>query len=394
MVKVEGKLAPLPAHLLQVGDVLDADLYDGRVLLLPTGTVVTAAFLERLRERRISAVSTASRMLQERLGRMQRPELDEGLLRELKAAEAELQEAAGMVSALVQEIASAAQESVSSFLQCLAENKEPNLAEVTHQASSLLNHALATREKERVILNLYDMKSYDPYTYTHSANVAGIFAMMQAETADDFDQAEAEEMTLGALLHDAGKVNVPVQILTKPGRLTEQEYEVIKTHTTHGYELLKGKLGLPDVICQMARSHHERYDGAGYPDRLSPENTPISAAQLSVCDVFDALVTRRPYKEKMDTTSAVRILAQSAGSQFSPLVVNRFLRMLGMFPNGSYVELSDGKLAMVVEQTAALMRPKVRLIGSLAEGIRDQAREIDLSRDTSVSIKRYIHMVL
>jgi hypothetical protein len=107
--------------------------------------------------------------------------------------------------------------------------------------------------------------------------------------------------------------------------------------------------------------------------------------------VFEALVTKRTYKPKIEPSSAVRILAQSSGSHFAPMLVSRFMRDLGLYPNGTYVELSDGRLGMVVAQTAALLRPRVAIIGSPDAGIVYEGIEVDLSKDMSVSIMRVIN---
>jgi HD-GYP domain-containing protein (c-di-GMP phosphodiesterase class II) len=388
---VEAKLKSLPVDLLQVGDVIDADLYDGRLLLLPSGTVISGRFLKLLRERDISSVSTASKLLERRMALKSGRQADDDLLAELAAAEVELRQAAGIVEALTEEMVFSAQKSVSTFFQCLLENAEPKLGEVQEHAKGLLNQILATQNKERVVLNLYDMKTYDPYTYAHSVNVAGIYTLMNAErlaTAND-----AEELVLGALLHDAGKISVPVHILTKPGRLTPEEFEVIKTHTTSGCDILQNRLQLSPTIFGVARWHHERYDGTGYPDGLSHDQIPDDALALAVCDVFDALVTERPYKAKMETPAAVRVLAQSSGTHFAPLMVNRFLSVLGMYPNGSYVEISDGRLGLVIAQTSGLLRPRVRIIGSAKSGIQDQGVELDLSKEPSLSVKRHLKMI-
>jgi len=386
---VETKLKRFSIDLLNAGDVLDADLYDGRLLLLPAGTVITDAFLNKLRERRVTTFSSNSNLLQQREEKLAKLRAkDQAILEQLARVEAELQEAAGMVKAVSEELVTTAQHSVDSFYRCLSEDEDPDLEDVNGHAKAILERALELQGQERVVHNLMDMKSYDPYTYTHSVNVSGLFAMVAADELETADNAQ--DIVLGSLLHDAGKVQVPVQILTKPGRLTPEEYEVIKTHTVLGYDLLKDKLAMPPEVYRLARSHHERFDGTGYPDGLSRDEIPLQAGQLAVCDVFEALVTKRTYKPKLEASSAVRILAQSSGSHFAPMLVSKFMRHLGLYPNGTYVELSDGRLGMVIAQTAALLRPRVAIIGSPDKGIQYEGNEIDLSKDMSVSIRRVI----
>jgi putative nucleotidyltransferase with HDIG domain len=387
---VEAKLKRFSIELLNAGDVLDADLYDGRLLLLPAGTVITDSFITKLRERRLTMLSSNSTLLQQREEKLAELRVrDQAILEQLVKAEAELHEAAGFVQSISDELVSTAQQSVDSFYKCLAEAEEPDVEDVNGHAKVILERALELRGQERVVHNLMDMKSYDPYTYTHSVNVSGLFAMV---AADELETAEnAQDIVLGSLLHDAGKVQIPVQILTKPGRLTPEEYEVMKTHTVLGHEMLKDKLGMPPEVYQAARSHHERFDGSGYPDGLARDEIQEHAGVLAVCDVFEALVTKRTYKPKIEPSAAVRILAQSSGSHFAPMLVSKFMRTLGLYPNGTYVELSDGRLGMVVAQTAALLRPRVAIIGSPDAGIVYEGIEVDLSKDMSISISRALN---
>ncbi len=383
----DGAQILVPLSLLQVGDVLDADLYDGRVLLIPAGTPVTERFLYRLYERHITAVTTDSPLLKKRLADLDaRNVRDAELLEELKEIEPRLHEAASIVNALDSEASSKVQGSVDRFFSCLAQEIEPSSSDVRLHAKLLLEQALSMQGKERILLNLRDMKPYEPYTSTHSVNVAGVFALFNASELKH--APDAEEQILGALLHDAGKVRIPVSILTKPGQLTPQEYSVMKSHTNHGDDLLRDVAKLPSIVGEMARWHHERYDGTGYPDSLTYDRISIGALCLAVCDAYDALVTKRPFKPRISPSSAVRILAQSSGTHFSPMMVSKFLRLVGMYPNGSYVELTDGRLGMVIQQTRALLRPIVLEVGTCDYGIIEDGKEVDLSETMTVGIKR------
>jgi HD-GYP domain-containing protein (c-di-GMP phosphodiesterase class II) len=377
----------VPISLLQVGDVLDADIFDGRVLLIPSGTPVTERFLYRLNERHITAVTTDSPLLRKRLADLNaRNVRDAELLEELKEVQPRLHEAASIVNALDSEAISEAQESVERFFGCLAQGIEPSASDVRLHAKLLLEHALSMQGKERILLNLRDMKPYEPFACTHSVNVAGVFAIFNASELEH--APDAEEQILGALLHDAGKVRIPVSILTKPGLLTPQEYSVMKSHTNHGVDLLRDVAKLPSIVGEMARWHHERYDGTGYPDSLTFDRISIGALCLAVCDAYDALVTRRPFKPRISPSSAVRVLAQSSGTHFSPMMVSKFLRLVGMYPNGSYVELTDGRLGLVIQQTKALLRPIVLEVGTCEYGITEYGNEVDLSKAMTIGIKR------
>jgi HD-GYP domain-containing protein (c-di-GMP phosphodiesterase class II) len=383
----DGAQIQVPISLLQVGDVLDADLYNGRALLIPAGTPITERFLYRLSERHITAVTTDSALLKKRLADLDaRNVRDAELLEELKEIQPHLLEAASVFNALDPDASSKAQGSVDRFFGCLAQEIEPSASDLRLHAKLLLEQALSMQGKERILLNLCDMKPHETYTCTHSVNVAGVFALFNASELEH--APDAEEQILGAMLHDAGNVRVPVSVLTKPGHLTPQEYAVIKSHTNHGADLLRDVAKLPAIVGEMAHWHHERYDGTGYPDSLTYDRISIGVLCLAVCDSYDALVSKRPFKPRISPSSAVRVLAQSSGTHFSPIMVSKFLRLVGMYPNGSYVELTDGRLGLVIQQTKALLRPIVLEVGTCDYGITEDGKEVDLSETMTIGIKR------
>jgi putative two-component system response regulator len=141
-----------------------------------------------------------------------------------------------------------------------------------------------------------------------------------------------EQMSKSAPLHDVGKIAIPDHILLKPGKLTAEEFEVMKTHARRGYDMLKragnhmGEHGeFLTLAMEIAGSHHEKWDGTGYPDGLSGANIPLSARLMAVADVFDALLARRPYKEPMRIEKAVAIIIEGRGKHFDPEVVDAFI---------------------------------------------------------------------
>lgn len=136
-----------------------------------------------------------------------------------------------------------------------------------------------------------------------------------------------QDMLRAGLLHDIGKVNIPAEILNKPGKLTPEEYELMKMHPIYGEEIVRPIASLR-YLCSTIRGHHERWDGKGYPDGLSGEDIPIAARIISVADVFDALSSERPYKAGMEVQKVRDILAEGRGSHFDPTLVDAFLRII------------------------------------------------------------------
>lgn len=171
------------------------------------------------------------------------------------------------------------------------------------------------------------LDSRDPHTACHSENVAHYAFLIACELK--FSKKHCQQVYLGGLLHDIGKIGVPESILTKPSRLTEEEYEVIKQHPSIGYEMVKHipsfrKKGILDMILY----HHERYDGTGYPHGLSGEDIPLSARVMAVADCFDAMTSRRVYRGEADIVVAAAEIHRNKGKQFDPVIVDAFLRVL------------------------------------------------------------------
>ena len=168
------------------------------------------------------------------------------------------------------------------------------------------------------------IEARDPYTKQHSANVSA-YAMSIAK-AYGCSQDEIAKLNVSGNLHDIGKIGIPDTILLKPGRLTDEEYKIIKKHPVIGSNII-GHFGMWTDEQSIIRHHHERFDGKGYPDGLKGEEIPLLSRILSVADVYDALTTDRSYRRKMPDHVAVKIIRENAGSQFDPNVVNIFLKL-------------------------------------------------------------------
>ena len=168
-----------------------------------------------------------------------------------------------------------------------------------------------------------DMK--DKYTNGHSSRVAKYTAMLSKELG--YDEETVEKYYRIALLHDIGKVGVPQEVLNKPGKLTDEEFEIIKSHTTQGYEALKQITIMPELAVG-AGSHHERPDGRGYPNHLKGDEIPRVAQIIGVADCFDAMYSNRPYRNRMNFEKVVSIIKEVSGTQLAPDVVDAFLRLV------------------------------------------------------------------
>lgn len=190
---------------------------------------------------------------------------------------------------------------------------------------------------------LTQMKDFDFDTFRHSVNM-GILSILYAQHRD-YDDEQTKEIAFGAMLHDIGKIRIPEEIILKAGELDEDEYEVVKTHTTRGYEMLK-KLGLSEPVARMALEHHERPDRSGYPegtDRIHPYSRVAS-----VFDVYDAMTSQRVYSEEVEPNRAFSVLRTEFGEHTETRsILYDLLRCLGLYPVGSLVRLSGGEVACV-----------------------------------------------
>jgi len=212
---------------------------------------------------------------------------------------------------------------------CFSEKELYFLNLLVEKASFLIeNLALYENIYDNLFSTLYafveTIEARDPYTKQHSANVS-TYAMSIAK-ACGCSQDEIAKLNVSGNLHDIGKIGIPDSIILKTGRLTDEEYEIIKKHPVIGSNII-GHFGMWTDEQSIIRHHHERFDGKGYPDGLKGEEIPFLARILSVADVYDALTTDRSYRRKMPDHVAVKIIRENAGSQFDPNIVNIFLEL-------------------------------------------------------------------
>ncbi len=218
------------------------------------------------------------------------------------------------------------------------------------------------RESESMIMETLNLSSYDNYTYTHSVNVDILSVILGV--ALGFTDDELKKLSQAALLHDIGKTCVPLEILNKPGKLTEEEYEEIKNHPRYGYNMLRDNQEVSSVTRNAILSHHENEDGSGYPRNLTADKIHKFAKVIHIADVYDALTTKRVYKPAMNPADALEYLMGNAQRMFDREMVATFMEYVAPYPLGVTVELSTGQTATVVKNNRAMLsRPVVRLNG-------------------------------
>jgi putative nucleotidyltransferase with HDIG domain len=224
---------------------------------------------------------------------------------------------------------------------------------------------------------LNELKHKDSYTLEHSVRVC-VLALAFGRHLE-LPAEELQVLGLGALLHDVGKMKVPNEILNKPGRLTEQEFEIMKSHVPQGVTILEGTRQIPEAAIEVARCHHERFNGGGYAGGLRGETIGLFGAVGAIVDCYDAITSDRVYHNGMAAHEALGKMYAWRQTDFHPGLVEQFIQCMGVFPIGSIVELSTGAVGVVVAQhRTRRLRPRVALVLNTDKKPFDQAKIVDL----------------
>ena len=219
----------------------------------------------------------------------------------------------------------------------------------------------AVTENRTALVALTAMRNYDNYTFTHMVNVS-ILTMGQAR-ALGIEGRLLREFGLSALMHDIGKVRTPKDILNKPTKLTDEEFEIMKRHTVDGAEILRRTPEMPILAPVVAFEHHLRRDGSGYPAGADRPSLNLGTMMCSIADVYDAMRSQRAYQQAFPTDRILAVLQRNDGTQFDQHLVRRFSQLMGIYPPGNLVKLTTGEVAVVVKIHAPdPYRPKVKIL--------------------------------
>ncbi|NVK22543.1 MAG: HD-GYP domain-containing protein [Kangiellaceae bacterium] len=223
------------------------------------------------------------------------------------------------------------------------------------------------------------IKSQDEYTAEHCLRVS-IMAIAFGKVLN-FTQAELELIGLAGMLHDVGKMKVPNSILNKPDRLTPDEFKLMQEHSVLGYIFLKQHGGIEDAVCDVAHSHHERIDGKGYPRQLNASAITLFSKVIAIVDAYDAITSDRVYKKGLTPLEALGILFKERDSHFDRELVEKFIQMVGIYPPGSLVEMTNGETGIILAaNTDQKLKPKIEIILD-AEGNFRRPIVIDLTKE-------------
>ncbi len=228
------------------------------------------------------------------------------------------------------------------------------------------------------LISLARLKNADDYTYMHSVAVCAMMIALARQL--NLDAAQTRSAGIAGLLHDLGKARMPMEVLNKPGKLTDAEFGIMKSHPVEGHKMLMAVGDVDPIALDVCLHHHEKTDGSGYPKGLKDSEISLFAKMGAVCDVYDAITSNRPYKSGWDPAESLRKMAEWANGHFDQKVFQAFVKSLGIYPIGSLVRLNSGKLGVVMEQSnKSLTMPLVKVFFSTKSNLRIPPEVIDLS---------------
>jgi len=232
-------------------------------------------------------------------------------------------------------------------------------------------------ENEDAMSWLARMKKKDNYIHDHSI-ASCVWALVFGKHLG-LEKDDLQVLGLGALLMDVGKTRIPTELLVKNSALTAEEKLLMQKHVEFGLEIASRVEGVDSRVIQIIESHHERYNGTGYPRGLKANDIPVFARITGIVDSYDAMTTFRPYAEAISTYEAMRKLNDLAGVEYQAEMVEQFVQAVGIFPVGTLVELSTGAVGVVIAQNRTRrLRPQVMLLMDEEKTALDHFKTIDL----------------
>jgi len=269
-----------------------------------------------------------------------------------------------------------------------AENNSPlDLKSVCNITDQSIELVFNNPDALACVLNI---RNKDEYLLEHSVAVSVLISMFAFHLNIDTDIVR--ELAVGAFLHDVGKIKVPDSILNKPGKLTDSEFEIMKSHASHSISIIRKTPKISLLSLEVVSLHHEKLNGGGYPKGVKADNISRYGRMIAICDIFDALTSSRCYKQGYAQVKAFSILRSLAESEhLDALLVDQFIQCMGVYPIGAIVQLDSNKLAIVESHNRAdPIRPKVRPFYSLGPNLFAVEDNLDLSAMTEAQIVKCV----
>jgi len=289
---------------------------------------------------------------------------------EFTAAESVYKKSSGLVKSFMEEVALGR-----------AINVEIAKKAVSECVQSIINSPDA-------LMWLTQLKNRDEYTSQHSMNVCILAIALGRQI--DLPERELEDVGLCGMMHDMGKMKIPLEVLNKPGSFEPEELAMMQSHPTIGWKLLMSSSGMPGCVIDAAYGHHERLDGKGYPRGLTEERIHPYTRIVTIADMYDAIASDRVYKNGKTHLEAINIMTKASGNQLDAGLVLKFIESLGIYPPGNIVEMTNGEVAVVIEtNTVKKLKPKITMLLN-EDKKRVKPRLVDLAKmDLDASGKGY-----
>lgn len=229
------------------------------------------------------------------------------------------------------------------------------------------------------LLSLARLKNANEYTYLHSVAVCMLMIALAKQLK--LSESQARQAGVAGLLHDIGKMAIPNQVLDKPDKLTDEEFNVIKQHPQRGWEILKASYQVDDVALDVCLHHHERVDGRGYPEKISGDDLSLFARMGAVCDVYDAISSDRCYKKAWGPAESISKMTAWREGHFDEVIFHAFVKTIGIYPSGTLLKLKSGRLGVVLEQSKkSLVTPIIKVFFSIRANMYIPVEIVDLSK--------------
>ncbi|MDH7944153.1 HD-GYP domain-containing protein [Pseudohongiella sp. SYSU M77423] len=272
------------------------------------------------------------------------------------------------------------EQSQNEVLSMFSEARMGQAVPLTRAAQVVEEINSSVTRQPQALITLARLKTSDNYTYMHSVAVSALMIALAREL--NLDDGKVRVAGMAGLLHDVGKMAVPDAILNKPGKLTDEEFALVKSHPVKGAEILERSSGVDDKVIEVCLHHHEKFDGSGYPNGQAANQISVIARMAAVCDVYDAITSDRPYKKGWPPSESIQRMVSWSG-HFDPKILQAFIKVVGIYPVGSLVRLKSQRLAVVIAQSeGSLLKPVVKVFFSTRTQLPLPQQILDLSKSS------------
>ena len=357
----------IPIEFAREGDILGKTVYNSfGGMLLNGGTKLTDSIISKLKKYGYYSIYIKDKYTEKEIEEIIKPEI----MARIHTLQEELQ---GIISEF------------NSGKSIDIKGINRNVRDINEIINEIVYETIFNKD---ILANLENISVYDDYTLTHSINMMLLAIVIANDSGFNMDQIK--KLAIGCIFHDIGKTFIPIEIINKPGKLTVEEFNLVKFHSEKGYEFLTNYTDLHATSRNISLCHHEREDGLGYPRGLKGDEIHIFSKIAAICDVFDALTSDRPYRRALPVHEAMEYLLASGGTLFSVDLIRTFSTSINIYARETLVLLSDGREGVVYEINDGFnTRPRIKIYGE--KGIVVTPYVVDLLANNNILIEKVLH---